>query len=462
VGFDSVVTSRSRQGRKRQPARAEPRRPRPALARAGLVLAGAGLGAVTALAITDETGAELRAPGGAVTFLGSMTGLVGMYLALLMVLMVSRIPAIERVLGQDGLLRWHRRLAPWPISLLLAHALFITIGDAQAAQTGLGHQVAVLLTRYPDVLIATVGLGIMSAIGVLSIHVIRRRLRRETWWLVHLYMYLALALSFAHVLALGPSFVGHPLTQIVWSVAWAATAGLVLCYRFGLPVVRSLRHRLVVHEVRQEGPGVVSVICSGRRLDKLAIAGGQFFFWRFLTRSMWWQAHPYTMSALPQPPYVRLTVKAVGDHSAAVAKLPPGTRIVIEGPYGVFTRFAQQRPQVLLMAAGIGVTALRSLLEDLPRNAAPVVVLRGARPEDLVLRAEVAELVRYRNGRLHELVGAREQALLDERSLQSLVPDLHRRDIYVCGPEGFVTSIVEVATRLGLPSEAIHHEAYAL
>jgi predicted ferric reductase len=426
------------------------------------VLAGAGLGAVTALAITDETGAELRAPGGVMTFLGSLTGLVGTYLALLMVLLVSRIPAIERVLGQDGLLRWHRRLAPWPISLLLAHALFITVGYAQAARAGLGRQVAVLLTRYPDVLIATVGLGIMCAIGAISIRAIRRRLRRETWWLVHLYMYLALALSFAHVLALGPSFVSHPLTQIVWSVAWAATAGLVLCYRFGLPVVRSLRHRLVVHEVRREGPGVVSVICSGRRLDKLAIAGGQFFLWRFLTRSMWWQAHPYTMSARPQPPYVRLTVKAVGDHSAAVARLRPGTRIVIEGPYGAFTRFAQQRPQVLLVAAGIGVTALRSLLEDLPRNSAPVVVLRGTGPEDLVLRTEVAELVRHRRGRLHELVGTREQARLDERSLQRLVPDLHRRDIYVCGPEGFVTSIVEAAARLGLSSEAVHHEAYAL
>jgi predicted ferric reductase len=457
-----VVAARSRPGRKRQPAQAEPHRPRPALARAGLVLAGAGSGVVTALAITDETGAELRAPGGAVTFLGSLTGLVGMYLALLMVLLVSRIPAIERVLGQDGLLHWHRRLAPWPISLLLAHAVFITIGYAQAARAGLGHQVAVLLTRYPDVLIATVGLGIMCAIGVISIRAIRRRIRRETWWLVHLYMYLALALSFAHVLALGPSFVGHPLTQIVWSVAWAATAGLVLCYRFGLPVVRSLRHRLVVHEVRPEGPGVVSVICSGRHLDRLAIAGGQFLFWRFLTRSMWWQAHPYTMSALPQPPYARLTVKAVGDHSAAVAKLRPGTRIVIEGPYGAFTRFAQQRPQVLLVAAGIGVTAVRSLLEDLPRNSAPVVLLRGTRPEDLVLRNEVAELVRYRRGRLHELVGTREQALLDEQSLQRLVPDLHRRDIYVCGPERFVTSIVEVAGRVGLPSEAVHHEAYAL
>ena len=442
--------------------RAEPHRPRPALARAGLVFAGAGLGAVTALAITDETGAELRAPGGAVTFLGSLTGLIGMYLALLMVLMVSRIPAIEQVLGQDGLLRWHRRLAPWPISLLVAHALFITVGYAQAARAGLWHQVTVLLTRYPDVLIATVGLGIMCLIGILSIRAIRRRLPRETWWLIHLYMYLALALSFAHVLALGPSFVGHPLTQIVWSVAWAGTAGLVLCYRFGLPVVRSLRHRLVVHEVRPEGPGVVSVICSGRKLDKLPITGGQFFFWRFLTRSMWWQAHPYTLSALPQPPYVRLTVKAVGDHSAAVARLRPGTPIAIEGPYGAFTKFAQQRPQALLVAAGIGVTALRSLLEDMPRNSAPVVLLRGTRPEDLVLRNEVADLVRYRRGRLHELVGTREQALLDEHTLPRLVPDLDRRDIYVCGPEGFVTSVVGLAARLGIPAEAVHHEAYAL
>jgi len=461
VGYESVVASRSRQGRKRPQALPEPRRPRPALARAGLVAAGAGLGAVTAMAVTAETGAEFRAPGGAATFLGSLTGLVGTYLALLMVLLVSRIPAIERVLGQDGLLRWHRRLAPWPISLLLAHALFITVGYAQAARAGLWHQVGVMLTRYPDVLIATVGLGIMAAIGIVSLRAIRRRLRRETWWLIHLYMYLALALSFAHVLALGPSFVGHPLTQIVWSVAWAATAGLVLCYRFGLPVARSLRHRLVVHEVRQEGPGVVSVICSGRHLDKLPITGGQFFFWRFLTSSMWWQAHPYTLSALPQPPYLRLTVKAVGDHSAAVARLRPGTRVAVEGPYGAFTKYAQQRPQALLVAAGIGVTALRSLLEDMPRNA-PVVLLRGTRPEDLVLRREVAELVRYRRGRLHELVGTREQAMLDERSLPRLVPDLHRRDIYVCGPEGFVTSIVDLAARLGIPAEAVHHEAYAL
>jgi predicted ferric reductase len=460
--YRSALPSDHRRRGRGEQARPQPPRPRPAAAGAALVVAGAGLGMTTALTFTAETGSQLRAAGGPATFAGSLTGMAGTYLALLMVLLVSRIPAVERVLGHAGLLRWQRRLAPWPISLLVAHAVFITVGYAQAARSGLGHQINVLLTGYPDVLLATVGLGLMCLAGLISLRAIRSRLRRETWWTIHLYMYLALALSFAHVIVLGPSFVGHPLTRLVWSLAWAGTAGLVIAYRFGLPVVRSLRHRLEVVEVRGEGPGVVSVICSGRHLDKLPVAGGQFMMWRFLTRGRWWQAHPYSLSALPRPPHVRLTVKAVGDHSASLARLHPGTRVMVEGPYGVFTRHAQMRPRALLVAGGIGVTALRSLLEDLPRNSKPIVLLRASRPEDLVLGKEVADLVRYRRGQLHPLVGSREQAGIDEQTLRRLVPDLHRRDVFVCGPDGFVASIIDLARRLGVPDEAIHHEAYAL
>ena len=446
---------------RRTPGRSSPG-PRRAYAGAALVAAGVGLGATTALTITAETAGQLTAPGGLATFAGNVTGMAGTYLALMMVLLVSRLPVTERVLGQDGLLRWHRRLAPWPISLLIAHAVLITAGYAQAARSGVWHEADTLLFHYPDVLIATIGLALICLVGVISIRAIRQRVRREVWWTVHLYLYLALALSFAHVVVLGPSFVGHPLTQVVWSVAWAGTAGLVLVYRIGLPVLRSVRHRLRVAEVRPEGPGVVSVICRGEHLDRLPISGGQFLFWRFLTRGMWWQAHPYTVSALPAPPYLRLTVTGVGDHSSALARLKPGTRVAIEGPYGVFTRHAQRRPRVLLIAAGIGVTSVRALLEDLPRGAKPVVVLRAARTEDLVLEAEVADLVKRRGGRLHEMTGSRAQAVIDQFSLRRMVPDLAERDVYVCGPEGFVTEVTELMRWLGVPDEAIHHEAYAL
>lgn len=462
VDFDRARVAPGRAGSGRHGVSRQPGRPKPALVKAALVVVGLGLGATAAQAFTAETASQLRVPGGAAIFVGSLTGLVGTYLALVMVLLVSRIPFVEHVLGQDGLLRWHRRLAPWPISLLVAHALFITVGYAQAARSGVWHQAGVLVTKYPDVLLATVGLGLMCGIGVISVRAIRRRLRRETWWLIHLYMYLALAISFAHVIALGPSFVGHPLTQALWSAAWICTAGLVLCYRFGLPVVRSFRYRLHVVEVRKEGPGVASIIIGGRNLERLALSGGQFFCWRFLTWDLWWQAHPYSLSALPRPPYIRLTVKRVGDHSAALARLRPGTPVAVEGPYGAFTKYAQVQPQALLVAAGIGVTALRSLLEDLPRASKPIVILRAARAEDLVLIDEVRNLVRDRRGRLHELVGSRSRIRLDERMLLKLAPDLRQRDLFVCGPEGFVTELVDVARKLRIPEECIHHEAFAL
>ena len=190
-------------------------------------------------------------------------------------------------------------------------------------------------------LAAMAGFGLLVLAGFTSYRIVRRRLRYETWWVVHLYLYLALALAFAHQIVTGVSFIGHPLVRALWIVVWAATAGLVLVFRVVQPVWRSLRHQLRVVEVRAEAPGVVSVVCSGRRLDRLAVSGGQFFLWRFLTRDLWWQAHPYSLSALPRPPYLRVTIKGLGDQSRAIARLRPGTRVAIEGPYGAFTHHAR-------------------------------------------------------------------------------------------------------------------------
>jgi len=393
-------------------------------------------------------------------FLGNLTGLAGTYLALVMVLLVSRIPVVERVLGQDKLLASHRRLAPWPISLIVAHAVLLTFAYAEAARTGVFGQIGAFIRSYPDMLTATIALVVMVTVAITSVYSIRRRLRRETWWAVHLFMYLALALAFAHEIALGPSFVGHPLTRFVWSVLWASSAGLVLVYRFGLPLYRTFRHRLEVVEIHSEGPNTVSVICRGRNLDRLAVAGGQFFEWRFLTKAMWWQAHPFTLSARPRPPFLRITVKGIGDYSSAVARLRPGTRVAIEGPYGAFTTHARRRVKVALIAGGIGVTAIRSLLEDLPRDCDPVVILRASSTEELALASEVSELVRHRKGRVHELIGPRSEVRVDR--LAELVPDLANRDVYVSGPEGFVDRVVSTALRLGVPEDSVHYEVYSL
>jgi predicted ferric reductase len=434
--------------------------PRRALVTVAVVGLAFGFGATVATAITTESMSQIRAPGGLALFLGSISGLAGTYLALVMVLIVSRVPYVERVLGQDGLLRWHRRIAPWPISLIVAHVVLLTIGYAQAAHKGVWHEIGTLLRSFPDVLIATIGFGIMVTISIISIHQIRSRIARERWWAIHLFMYLALGLAFAHVIVLGPSFINHPITRVLWGILWFGTAGLVLIYRFGLPIFRSVRHRLRVVEVRPEGPGVVSVICKGRKLERLAVSGGQFFEWRFLTRTMWWQAHPFSLSARPNPPYLRLTVKCIGDFTTKIQSLRPGTKVAIEGPYGAFTAYARRRKKVACFAGGIGVTSVRALLEDLPLGSDPVVVLRASTEDDLVLSGEVEELVRQRRGRLHELVGSRD-AIGSERFAE-LVPDIAKRDVFVSGREEFVDHVVDAITKLGVAKDAIHYEVYAL
>jgi predicted ferric reductase len=462
VGPPSTPPSTSAVGppgpRWRTPAERRTRQRRTATA--FLVVLAVGFACTLCLAVSAESGGALSAPGGVATALGRVTGLIGTYLLLLMVVLVARLPLLERALGQDRLVRWHRRLAPWPISLIGAHAVLITVGYAQGARTGALHQLGVLLGSYPDVLAATVAFGLLVMAGVTSWRVVRRRMTYETWWAVHLYFYLALALAFGHQIADGASFVGHPLARAYWIALWLGTAGTVIVHRLGRPVWMSIRHRLQVVAVHPEAPGVASIVCRGRHLDRLAVSGGQFLQWRFLTRGLWWQAHPYSLSALPSPPFVRFTVTTTGDHGAALARLRPGTHVAIEGPYGTFTQHARSREAVALLAAGVGVTPVRALLEDLSPGVDVVVVLRASTHEDAVLHQEVHALVAERHGVLYQLIGPRSVVSTDAASLRRLVPDIAGRDVYVCGPPGYVDAVVRAARTLGTPSRRIHREAF--
>ena len=435
--------------------------PRRRVADALAALAGLGFGVTLGLVIAGETRGTLAAPGGWLIAGGRLAGFSGAYLMLIMMVLIARLPWLERAVGQDRLVRWHRRIGPWPLGLITAHVVLITLGYAQLAKVGALRQLWVFLSSYPDLLAAAVGFCLLVIAGITSVKIARRHLKYETWWIVHLYTYLALALAFAHQITTGGSFIGHPLTKAVWIAIWILTAGVVILFRVAQPIVQSLRHQLRIAAICEEAPGVYSVICSGRRLDRLAVSGGQFFKWRFLTKELWWHAHPYSLSALPQPPYLRVTIKGLGDQSRAITALKPGTRVAIEGPYGAFTQHARKTDRVTLIGAGVGITPLRALLEDLPASVDVSVIVRASTPQDIVHRDEVASLVAHRGGKFHEVIGSRLDVRFDARALRRLVPDLADRDLYICGPNAFSESTIAAALKVGMQRDRIHQEAFA-
>jgi predicted ferric reductase len=389
---------------------------------------------------------------------------LGAYLVLVELLLLARIPLLERVVGHDRLTAWHRVNGRVCLGLLLAHAGLITAGYTLGDRISLQAEIERLITGYPGVITALAGLAILLAVTVSSIVIVRSRMRYETWYFVHLYAYLGVALAFSHQLATGTDFVGQPAARAYWYALYAGTLGAIVAFRIGLPVARSARHRLRVVGVVEEAPGVVSVEIGGVRLDRLKARAGQFFSWRFLTRDRWWEAHPFSLSAAPDGRRLRITVKGLGDYTSALRAIPPGTRVIAEGPFGAFTTAARRRPRVALIAGGVGITPIRALLEDMPGAPGDIaVVYRALREEDVILRSELDRLAERRGVEVHYVVGDHREAeeLLSPEHLLALVPDIAERDVYVCGPPAMTEATRASLGRSGVSRRQIFTERFA-
>jgi predicted ferric reductase len=425
----------------------------------------AGLMAVVGVWWADTPGRSLHTFADRLTAGGRITGLAGTYLVLVQVVLMARLPWLDRFVGSDRLAAWHRANGGYSIGLLIAHTVLIIWGYAATDHVSVVHETSLVIRSYPDVLAATVALGLFIAIGISSIRIARRRLGHETWYFVHLYTYLAIALSFSHQLATGNDFVTHPANRALWAVLYGATGVVLIGFRFASPLAGAVRHQLRVASVVREGPDAVSVYMTGRDLDRLEAEAGQFFRWRFLTRDTWWQAHPFSLSAAPNSRFLRITAKGVGDHSSDLARLASGTRVMAEGPYGGFTARRRTRAKVLLIAGGVGVTPLRALIEELPAAPGDVTLLYRASTEaDLLFRSELEELARAKGVTVRYLLGRRDkrQGPLSAPRLRHHVPDIADHDVYVCGPPGMMDEVTKNLRSLGLSRSQIHTERFEL
>ena len=408
----------------------------------------------------------LHTPGAVLTDIGEILGLLAGYGVVVLVALMSRLPPLERGIGTDRLARWHATGGRYVISFVSGHVVFIVWGFAVTAHESVTKRDLTLEKTFPDILMATVAWFLLLMVAAISIRAARRRVAYETWYYAHLYTYLAIALAFSHQFANGGAFAESFQARVAWSALYAVVGALLLWYRVITPLRSAARHQFTVQAVRPEAPGIVSVLISGREFDHLRAEPGQFFRWRFLTRELWWQSHPYSLSAMPQPDLMRITVKARGDHSGSLANLRPGTRIIAEGPYGAFTPSLTGR-RVLFIAGGVGITPIRAMFAALPKRMSGGITLlyRASHPRDVVFSRELNAIASDRQAALHYLIGSREELgydPLDASHLQQTVPGLHRYEAYVCGPTGMTQAAVSALVAAGIPRRRVHHESFDL
>jgi predicted ferric reductase len=428
--------------------------------------------AVVALWLSNRGLQNASGAGGVAITAARLAGLIAADLMLIQVLLMARIPWIERAYGQDTLARRHRLIGFTSFWLMIAHIVLITLGYAQQVNAPILDQLWTLVTTYAGMLLAAASAVLLIAVVGLSIRAARKRLRYESWHLIHLYAYLGVGLALPHQIWTGADFITSYATQTYWMTLYIGTLLSVLVFRLGLPIWRSYRHRLHVTDVVEEAPGVVSVHIGGRDLHRLPVRAGQFFLWRFKDGPGWSRAHPWSLSAAPTTDRLRITVKNVGDGSARVARLRPGTRVFVEGPFGALTGAKQRGGKVLLMAAGVGITAIRALLEDLeyePGDA--TLIYRVSNEVEAVFADELDDLADERGAQVIYVDGARGRRkswlpadcydLEDDEALRRLVPGIDDYEAYLCGPPPWMDACRVALREAGVPADRIHLEEFA-
>jgi predicted ferric reductase len=397
---------------------------------------------------------------------GSAGRLLGLYLAFALVcqvLLVARLPLLDRAFGMDRLTGWHRWTGFTVFWLAVLHPTFVILGFARYDRVSFP-QTALTLSKQLPVLLGLIAVGLIVVIVALSVRIARRRLSYETWHTVHLLLYVVLVLGLVHQVYEGTAFTVNLAAGVYWWGLWAFALGALLTGRLIVPLVRNRRHRLRVAAVVPESGDVVSVHVTGRHLDRLTARAGQFFLWRFPGHNRWWQVNPFSLSAAPNGRSLRLTAKGIGATSAGLRDLPVGARVFAEGPYGAFTLAGRVRTATLLIAGGIGVTPIRALLEDPELGRDVIVVYRVRSGADAVLLGEMRNLARERGARLHLITGptsAANQPFHPENLLR-LVPDITTRDVYVCGPAALTGAVLDSLRRLKVPSRQVHAELFRL
>ncbi len=431
-------------------------------------LAGANALLIVAMWLRHGGLVELGTAGGALAAAGQLTALLGTYAALLEIVLMSRAPFLDQAFGMDRLAWAHKWLGFATVWLIAGH-----VGPhgrrVRRSVTGSGFldEAATLVTTYPFILLALAAFVLFVVVALSSIRASRRRMAYETWFTTHLYVYLAVALAFAHQVVVGSDFANDTVARGYWIGLYVVALGLLVAFRVVAPIVTSARHRLVVANVVPEAPGVVSIYLTGRDLDRLPVRAGQYFLFRFLTVEGWYRAHPFSLSAAPNGRYLRITVKDLGDWTHRLQTVSVGTRVFIEGPYGVLTGARRTRRKVLLVGGGVGIAPLRSMLEAFPADPGDMaVVYRARRVDEIVFASELDHLARARGASVHYLIGRRGEPgvpaePLGPATLAAIVPDAADRDAYLCGPASLMEEARASLRSLGVPHDRIHLENFA-
>lgn len=402
-------------------------------------------------------------PSGWFIALGRLFGLLAQLTILMQLILIGRIGFVERLFGHDTMNRFHRLIGYSIMGFFLPHPIFLVLGYSKINEVSLITQYFNFVLNWEDVILAGFGLFIYAIIIAISLPAIRSKLRYESWYFTHLLVYVAILLSFNHQTNFADISFGGALKY--WYVLNFLIFGLFLLYRWVRPLFNSYQQKFSIQKIVKETNDVTSVYISGKNLENFKYEAGQFAHLTFLQKGLWF-THPFSFSTATNSNFIRFSIKASGDFTKKVDQLKIGTKVIIDGPLGAFTANQSKTNKLLLISGGIGITPIRSLIEEQTKNNKDIILLYANKTQkDIAFKQELAnfsinKIVNILSEETNLPGSEFEFGRIDEEKIKRLVPDFKERDSYICGPEPMMKAMVSTLIKLGVPKKQIHFERF--
>lgn len=389
------------------------------------------------------------------TWVGRVTGILALSMMLLAGLMSCRVPGFDRPFGGLARLwRLHHWLGFAAFILVMVHVLALGLASVPASLA------AAVATLFPSPVQGAIWLGWLAWLAMVVFLAptfgFFGKPYYQRWKRLHLVSAAALLLGLWHALLLAGE---------TWPWWLLGIAGLgAIAWRKGMAPQR--RHAYRIEQVAPLARGVVELVLrpegSGIRHE-----AGQFVYLSPLDETLSagrGEEHPYTIASSPSDMQLRIGIKELGDASRALQSVTPGTRVLIEGPYGEFFGRRFPKRDMLWLGGGIGITPFVGGARDLAAGGgiagrAHLFYLANG-PDRAYYQKELEGIAEAHQSFSFTQHYSRERGRLDEAFLRHHCPDYAEREIYICGPPGMNQHLLRLLADQGIPASRIHSEVF--
>jgi len=399
-------------------------------------------------------------------------------LTLVFLMLTLLVTPIRKLTGWNWLIFSRRTFGLYAFFYGCTHFLIFFVFDRSLSVSSTLHEM--LVRKY--LLVGITALLLMVPLAVTSTNAMIKRLGGPRWRMLHRLVYVTAILGVIH-------YFMETKVVVPLQLVFATVLGILLIYRLftikrspkPAPSPASTKSKiwsgaLKVASIKEETPDVRTFRFTTPDGQPLPFKHepGQYLVLSLLIDGKKVN-RTYTIASSPsQATYCEITVKReengqVSGHLHTA--LREGDEVKVSAPAGRFTFNSKEANSIVLIAGGVGVTPLMSILRHLTdsRWHGDIHFIYTAKtPDDIIFHRELHDLQKsHPKLRLHLTLTRADnhswsgrKGRITRELLNEVVPDLARHPIYVCGPASMMEPTIQLLRELGVPSEQIKSEEF--